>query len=77
MSRLVLRALPLVAALAVAFSPFSLPGAAQATTATAACATCCAQGGATCVICGTQSCTSVPNYYEGDVGPNGCRVRVT
>jgi hypothetical protein len=77
MSRLALRALPLLGAVTVALSPLSLPGTAEATTATAACPTCCAQGGSTCVICGTQACTPVPDYYEGQIGPNGCGIRVT
>jgi hypothetical protein len=77
MSSRLLRSLPLMGAVAVAFSPLSLPGAAEATTATAACPTCCSQSGSTCVICGSVSCTAVPDYYEGKVGPGACSIQVT
>ncbi|HEX6369529.1 MAG TPA: hypothetical protein VF006_11485 [Longimicrobium sp.] len=36
--------------------------------AAATCATCCPQTGATCVVCGTKSCTDVDDSYQAKIG---------
>lgn len=64
-------ALPLAAAaaaLAGIAAPVRLLPAAQLAPATATCPTCCPQGGATCVICGSISCSAYPQSYDAPVG---------
>lgn len=64
---------PLVTLLAVGVgAPVTFTGGAAPTGQIAECATCCPQDGATCVICGSDSCSGYTGYYEGRIGPGGC-----
>lgn len=47
----------------VRLSPTSPPA-----PSTAECATCCPQQGATCVVCGSATCSAYPLSYEAKVG---------
>lgn len=63
--------LPLAAAAAALIgiaAPVRLSPAAELAPATATCPTCCPQQGATCVICGTLSCSAFPQSYDAKVG---------
>lgn len=64
---------PLVALIAIGVgAPITLTEGAILAGQTAECATCCPQEGSTCLVCGTDSCSSYTGYYEGRIGPNGC-----
>lgn len=56
------------AALAGIAAPVRISPAAELAPATATCPTCCPQPGATCVICGSISCSAYPQSYDGKVG---------
>lgn len=49
-------------------APLSFSPARGVTASGAACATCCPQSGAKCVVCGTKSCSSFDESYEAKVG---------
>lgn len=53
-------------------APVSFTSASGLEASTAECASCCVQPGATCVVCGTESCVSHGGYYEGKIGPGPC-----
>lgn len=55
-------------------APVSFTRAGGLEAATAECASCCAQPGATCVVCGTESCVSHAGYYQGKIGPGACEL---
>lgn len=75
--RLTVSTLLATAAFAGVLAPVSLAREGTLVSATAECATCCAQPTATCVICGTEKCSAYSGYYEGKIGSGGCDVEPT
>ena len=73
--RLTLASLLAAVATVAVFAPVSLTLVGGLQAATAECASCCAQPGATCVVCGTEGCVAHNGYYAGKIGPDACELQ--
>lgn len=76
-SRLARTALLALAGSLGVLAPVSFTRASGLEAASAECATCCPQQGATCVVCGTEECVAHPGYYQGKAGPKPCDLEQT
>jgi hypothetical protein len=67
-----IRVVLLAGAAMAAFTPLLVRSGGGLANVSAVCGTCCPQSGATCVICGSSTCTTETGYYEGKIGGGAC-----